>query len=67
MQAEMAKAIQHEVVRLRETIAETKRLLPDAETNWFFYDTMIALAERAVREQDAVAMLRILPELQEME
>jgi hypothetical protein len=67
MQAEMAKAIQNEVARLRETIAETKRLLPDAETNWFFYDTMIALAERAVREQDAVAMLRILPELQEME
>jgi hypothetical protein len=67
MQAEMAKAIQHEVVRLRETIAETKRLLPDANTNWFFYDTMIALSERAVREQDAAAMLRILPELQEME
>jgi parvulin-like peptidyl-prolyl isomerase len=68
MQAEsLPQAIQNEVARVRETVAETKRLLPDADTNWFFYDTMIAMAERAVREQDTVAMLRILPELQEME
>ena len=63
----LPQAIQNEVARLRETIAKTKRLLPNANTNWLFYDTIIAMAERAVREQDTVAMLRILPELKEME
>ena len=68
MQTEsLPQAVQNEVARLRETIAETKRLLPNAKTVWVFYEAAIAKAERAVREQDTVAMLRILPELKEME
>ena len=64
---DISSEVQKEVARLRETIATTKALLPDGKINWFFYDVAISEAERAVREQDTVALLRILPELKEME
>jgi hypothetical protein len=63
----LPEAIQVEVSRLRETIAETKRLMPDGNINWVFYTMAIAAAEQAVREQDSVAMVRMLSELREME
>lgn len=59
--------IQAEVARLRATIAETTALLPNARVSWVFYEAAIAEAERAVRQQDTAAMVRILPELEEME
>ena len=63
----LPEQIQDEVARLRETIAETKRLLPLSLISWVFYDAAISEAERAVREQDTVAMIKILPELKSME
>ena len=63
----LPEQIQGEVARLRETIAETKRLLPNGNVNWVFYDAAIAAAEKAVREQDAVAMIELLPHLKTLE
>jgi hypothetical protein len=63
----LPEAIQNEVARLRETMAETKRLLPDARVSWVFYHGIINAAEKAVREQDTVTMIQLLPELKEMD
>ena len=63
----LPEQIQDEVARLRETMAETKRLLPNGSISWVFYEAAISEAERALREQDTVAMIRILPELKSME
>jgi len=63
----LPEQIQDEVARLRETIAETKRLFQLSLISWVFYDAAISEAERAVREQDTVAMIKILPELKSME
>ena len=65
--SDISSEVQKEVARLRETIATTNALLPGAQANWVVYDMAIAAAERAVREQDAPALVRILPVLQEME
>jgi hypothetical protein len=62
----LSEEVQNEVKRIREMIAETKALLPHTKMNWFIYDGVLSEAERAVREQDAVALVRILPELREM-
>ncbi|MFU8773574.1 MAG: hypothetical protein ACNA8H_14300 [Anaerolineales bacterium] len=62
----LPEEVQKEVARLREMIAETKALLPNNQANFIFYEVAIAEAERAIREQDAVALIRILPELQQM-
>jgi hypothetical protein len=59
--------VQQEVARMRNMIAEMKTLLPDANVSFIAYEMMIAEAERAVREQDTVALIRILQELQDME
>ena len=59
--------VQKEVARLRETIATTKALIPNGQANFIIYELAISAAEKAVREQDAVALSRILPELREME
>lgn len=64
---DISSAIQKEVARLRDTIATTKALLPNSRVSWVFYEMAITEAERAVREQDTVAMIRILPGLKEME
>lgn len=64
---DISSQVQKEVARLRETITVTKTLLPDARANFFFYDIAIDAAEKAIREQDAVALLRLLPALREME
>jgi hypothetical protein len=59
--------VQKEIARIREMIATTRALMPDRQVNFIFYDMVIEKAERAVREQDAVTLCRILPELREME
>lgn len=63
----LPEQIQAEIARLKSTIQTTKELLPGVQVNWASYEKMIAEAGRAVREQDTAAMLRILPELREME
>ena len=67
MSKDLPSEIQKEVARLRETVAITKALLPNYKANFVFYDLAIAEAERAVREQDTVTMVTILPRLREME
>jgi hypothetical protein len=59
--------VQKEVARLRDMIATTKALMPGGNVNFIFYDLAIAEAERAVREQDTIALIKILPELREMQ
>lgn len=64
---DLPSAIQAEVARLRKMIAQTKALIPGAAVSWVMYERVIDEAERAVREQDAAAMVRILPKIQAME
>ena len=65
--SDISSEVQKEVARIREMIATTRALMPDRQVNFIFYDMVIEKAERAVREQDAVTLCRILPELREME
>jgi len=65
--SDISSEVQKEVARIREMIAITRALMPDRQVNFIFYDMVIETAERAVREQDAVTLCRILPELREME
>lgn len=65
--ADISSEAQKEVARLREMIATTKILLPHGNVNFFFYEVVIEEAERAIREQDAVALCRILPDIRGME
>ena len=62
----LPEQIQDEVARLRAIKSETKRLFPVSRISWVFYDDAISRAEMVVREQDAVAMIKILPELKSM-
>jgi len=63
----ISSAVQNEVERIRKMITETKALLPNGNVNFSFYELTLAEADRAVREQDAVALVRILPELKAMQ
>ena len=65
--SDISSEVQKEIARIREMIATTRALMPDRQVNFIFYDMVIEKAERAVREQDAVTLCRILPELREME
>ena len=60
----LPEKIQNEVARLRSRIEETKRLFPDNYVSFIVYEMLITESERAVREQDTVAMIRLLPELE---
>ena len=64
--SDISSEVQKEVARIREMISETKALLPNGNVNFIIYEMTIAEAERAVREQDAVALVKMLPELQGM-
>lgn len=55
--------VQKEVARIRDMITTTKALLPNGRGNFVVYDTVIALAEKAIREQDTVTLVAMLPEL----
>lgn len=68
MEQDISSAVQSEISRIREMITTTKELLPNVRINFgFFYEMILAEAERAVREQDAVALVKILPELRDMQ
>ena len=62
----LSQEVQNEVLRIRDEIATTKALLPKGRANFVLYEMTLDEAERAVREQDAVALVRILPELHGM-
>lgn len=64
--SDISSEVQKEVARIREMIAETKALLPNGTANFIIYEMTIAEAERAVREQDAAALVKMLPELRGM-
>lgn len=59
--SDISTAVQ--AARLRNTMAETEALLPGGPVNWTFYESAI----KAVREQDATTLVRILPMLKDME
>ena len=63
----LPEQIQNEITRLETMIAETNAMPLGNRVNWIAYEMVIREAKRAVREQDTVAMLRILPELQGLE
>jgi len=64
---DISSEVQKEVNRIREMIAETKALLPNGNVNFYFYELIITEAEKAIREQDVVALIRLLPELKSMQ
>jgi hypothetical protein len=64
---DISSAVQKEVARLRDMIATTNALIPNGSASFIFYEMAIAEAERAVREQDAVALIKILSELRDMQ
>jgi DNA-directed RNA polymerase specialized sigma54-like protein len=63
---DISQEVQKEVARIRDTISTIKALLPNGRGSFTVYEIMIAQAEKAVREQDAAALVRLLPELREM-
>lgn len=65
--SDIIQEVQKEVVRIRNMISTIKILLPNGHGNFVLYEMTLAQAEKAVREQDVVELVRILPELQEME
>ena len=62
----LSEEVQNEVKRVREMIAETKALLPRTHVNFGIFEVTLYDAEKAVREQDTVALVRLLPELKNM-
>ena len=64
---DVSSAVQAEVTRVREMIAETKVLLPKGNVNFAFMEMTLDEADRAVREQDTTALVRLLPELKEID
>ena len=64
---DISSEVQKEVNRIREMIAKTKALLPNGNVNFYFYELIITEAEKAIREQDVVALIRLLPELKSMQ
>lgn len=67
MSQDISSAVQNEVCRIREMITDTKSLFPTRNINFSFYEMILREADRAVREQDIVALVKILPELQGMD
>ena len=66
MSDDISTAVQREVTRIRNMITETKALLPNGNANFIIYEITLAEADRAIREQDVVALVRLLPVLQLM-
>jgi len=63
MAQDISTEVQKEVARLRDMIATSQKMLPNSNVSFIFYYLAIVEAERAVREQDAVALIKILPVL----
>lgn len=66
MKASVIEEVQNEANRIREMIAETKVLLPIGRANFAVYEATLNEADRAVRERDTVALIRVLSELRNM-
>lgn len=64
---DLSAEVQTQVTRIRDLISTTKQLMPDANVNFVVYEMHIEAAEQAVREQDAVALVQLLPILKSME
>ena len=65
--SDISQEVQKEVARIRDMISTTKALLPNGRGNFVIYEMMLSQAEKAVREQDATALIRLLPELRKMQ
>lgn len=63
---DISTEVQKEVARIRDMISTTKALLPNGQGNFAIYEFILNRAEKAVREQDAAELVRVLPELREM-
>lgn len=63
----ISEAVQKEVARIRGTLAETKMLFPNRSVNFIIYEMVLAQADKAVREQDAAILVKLLPQLKEMQ
>lgn len=64
---DLLSAVQDEFNRIREMITEVKTLLPKRNVSFYFYELILNEADKAIREHDTVALLRLLPELKAME
>ena len=62
----ISSMVQIEVARIREMITITQTLLPNDNVNFMMYEMTLDAADRAVREQDVVALIKLLPELHGM-
>jgi len=60
---DIIEATQVEMARIRDTISTTKALLPDRNVNFICYEMMINEAEKAIREQDTVKLIKLYQEL----
>jgi hypothetical protein len=60
------EAVQEQITRIREQLAEIERLLPNHQGNFVIYEIYLSAAEAAIERQDVVALVRILPDLQQM-
>jgi len=64
---DLMEAVQQEVTRIRALITTSEALLPQGRGNFAIYEMILKEADRAVREQDAVVLAKMLPELKGME
>jgi hypothetical protein len=64
--SDIIEEIQKEVIRINNMINTTKALFPNGNVNFTIYEMTIERAEKAIREQDVVSLVQLLPELKEM-
>jgi len=65
--SDISSEVQKQVARIREMIAATTAIMPGVRSSFMVYDVAIAMAEKAVREQDEATLCGILPILREMD
>lgn len=64
---DIGKELQKEVARINDMISTTKALLPNGNVNFAICEMVIERAEEAIREQDVIAMVRLLPQLKKID
>jgi len=65
--SDIAQEVQEQVARIREMMTETTVMFPNRNINFSIYNIILNRAEKAIREQDAVSLVKLLPELQGMD
>ena len=66
--SDISHEAQKEVARIRDMISVINTWLPTNENvNFAIYETIIDLAEKAIREQDGVLLVKLLPTLKEID